>query len=133
LQDYVTRTRDHIRREERVVLYAARSVSCAQPIDGTDGARRAGDPLACAAQLARTYPNLARALPSRAGALRRNPCRPRDGAAAEALAVPRSAVESMVEIYGELMHEASIFARANFEQHRRGALRRSRWRARCAR
>jgi hemerythrin-like domain-containing protein len=116
LQAYVDETREHMRREERVVFFAGveRWLSdddwqalSAQTIPD--------DPLGDAARLRRHYPHLAAALaePVRDVSSRMRTDRAADQPHARSLESLRDGADELVEAYGELLHEGLDVVRAN--------------------
>jgi hemerythrin-like domain-containing protein len=116
LQAYVDDMRDHMRREERAVIYAG-----AEPwLTGAEWQALSADaapddPLGDAAQLRREYPQLAAALaePVRdvtsAGAITAASTEPRH----RSLEALRDGANELVEAYGELLHEGLDLVRGN--------------------
>ncbi|MBS0393743.1 MAG: hemerythrin domain-containing protein [Proteobacteria bacterium] len=114
LQRYVDETRDHMRREERVVFHGDvehwlaeeewRALTACLPPD---------DPLADANELRRRYPHLAAAL---AEPVREVLTRSREMVGdphARSLSALREGAADLVDAYGELLHEGFDLARAN--------------------
>jgi hemerythrin-like domain-containing protein len=119
LQQYVDRTREHMRREERAVFYAGVE-SMLEPDDwialGEDDARE--DPMGDAARFAHRYPSLAAAVGETfrelSSGTRIRTSHPH-GAAAQTLAAAEEGMERLVEAYGDLLHEGLALARANLD------------------
>lgn len=116
LQAYVDEMRDHMRREERAVIYAGAETW----LTGAQWQALAADavpddPLGDAAHLRRDFPQLAAALAE--------PVRDVTSAAAitaaasdphgRSLAALRDGANELVETYGELLHEGLELARSN--------------------
>jgi len=117
LQAYVDETRDHMRREERAIIYAdVERWLTDQDWQALTGAAAPDDPLGDAAQLRRRYPHLAAALAapvsdvSSATTAIAEPPEPH----ARSLAALRDGADELVEAYGDLLHEGLDVCRANF-------------------
>ena len=116
LQSYVDATREHMRREERAVLYAG-----VEPWLSAEEWRALGDevvpddPLDDARYLRRHYPHLATALaePIRdVSSADREPA-PSADPRSRSLGVLREGAEELVDTYGGLLHEGLDLVRAN--------------------
>jgi len=117
LQVYVDASRDHMRREERAVLYA--DVEPLLPIEAWQtlaGELVPDDPLGDPAHLQRRFPHLAAALaqPVRelSSSTRVPAGMPSHGRSARSLAVFRDGTDRLVDAYGELVHEGLDLVRA---------------------
>lgn len=117
LQSYVDETREHMRREERVVFYA--DVAPLLAVAEWHRLLRqepAADPLAEPALLAQRYPALARVLSEKVYQLSAGG---RSKTAASVSAIDRSldaageAVSAFADTYGELLHDGIGVVRAN--------------------
>jgi hemerythrin-like domain-containing protein len=114
LQAYVDATREHMRREERAVLYAG----VERWLSGDEWQALSGeavpeDPLADAAHLRREYPHLAVALAEPVRDVSGVARAPAEAAHARSAAALRDGADELVEDYGELLHEGLDLVRRN--------------------
>ena len=116
LQAYVDETREHMRREERAVIYAGVEpwLSDAE-WQALSAQAMPDDPLDDAAHLRRRYPHLAAALaePVRDVSSAMRTATATDEAHVRSLEALRDGADELVEVYGGLLHEGFDLVRAN--------------------